>query len=385
MRRLLTITYLVILSYAVLGQADSTWNVLLLEKGSKLKVKSNMAEFGKSGFYLFKNCVYEIELKNNNQINGRLIDIKLDTLFFTNFFNTNQADLAKAKLDTFAVYYKELNKLKLIADRSMRWYNTYSFDHYDFIFKKDTTNYFFLSNWVEMYNNDSMKYELVAHMTAQGINILFEENGSTYYFYGKGMTKPDRTKMDYTYDKKNIFWFTPNKVEEINGIALGFHAKNIKNEMFNERDSLVIRGLNLEINPFAIFSLMNPTLNGPYPDSLILYNEKIKKDWQVKINGVNLSLVNTINEMRIKGFNLTGLITVVDEIHGVSISGINNFSYIMNGICIAALRNRATIAKGVQIGLINNSADLRGFQFGLWNINGKRSLPIINWQFKPKL
>ena len=51
--------------------------------------------------------------------------------------------------------------------------------------------------------------------------------------------------------------------------------------MFNERDSLIIRGLNLEINPFAIFSLMNPRLNGPYPDSIsIVYNENIKEDWQ---------------------------------------------------------------------------------------------------------
>lgn len=154
--------------------------------------------------------------------------------------------------------------------------------------------------------------------------------------------------------------------------------------MFDERDSLIIRGLNIQINPFAIFAIMNPQLNGPYPDSIDLYNELINKDWQAKIHGVNISVVNTFSEMRIKGFNLTGLITVVDEIHGISISGINNFSYIMNGVSIAGIRNRATMAKGVQIGLFNKSTDLRGFQFGLWNINGKRSLPFINWQFKPK-
>ncbi|MEQ1733895.1 MAG: hypothetical protein ABL940_09485, partial [Bacteroidia bacterium] len=203
-------------------------------------------------------------------------------------------------------------------------------------------------------------------------------------FYGVGMSKPDRSKMDDTYDKKNIFGFTPCTVEEINGIALGLHAKNIKNEIFNERDSLIIRGVNFEINPFAVFSLMNPRLNGPYPDSINLYNENIKKDWHVKVNGVNISLVNTINEMIIRGVNLTGLITVVDEIYGVTISGINNFSYIMNGVSIAGFRNRATFTKGVQIGLFNKSTDLRGFQIGLWNINGRRSLPLINWQFKPR-
>jgi hypothetical protein len=384
MRKLTTITFLLFLTFSVFGQVDSTWNVLLLEKGNKLEVKPNMAALSKTGFYLYKNCVYEIDLKNKRHIGGRLIGIKPDTLFFTNFFNSNVANSANTKLDTFAVYYKDLDKLNLIADRSMGWYTKYSFDNYNFIFKKDTTNYFFPSDWVVIYNNDPMKYELVAHMTAQGINTLFEESGRTYYFYGTGMTKPDRSKMDDTYDKKNVFWFTPCKVEEINGIALGLHAKNIKNQMFNERDSLIIRGLNLEINPFAIFSLMNPQLNGPYPDSINIYNENIKKDWQVKIHGVNISLVTTINEMRIKGFTLTGLITVVDEIHGVTISGINNFSYIMNGVSIAGLRNRATFAKGLQIGLFNKSTDLRGFQFGLWNINGRRSLPLINWQFKSK-
>jgi hypothetical protein len=385
MKKLSTLLiYFLFLNFSASGQPDSTWNVLLLEKGNKLVAKPHMAEFSKTGFYLYKNCVYEIELKNKKHINGRLINIKPDSLFFTNFFNSNVAYSSKTKLDTFAVFYKDLDKLNLISDRSMGLYIKYSLDNYDFTFTKDTINYFFESKWVAIYNDDPMKYELVAHMTAQGINTLFEENARTYFFYGSGMTKPDRSKMDNSYSTKNFFWFTPCKVEEINGIALGLFTKNIKNKMFNERDSLLIRGLNLKINPWEIFFLLNPQLTGPYPDSLENYNQNIKKDWQVKINGVNISLASTINEMRIKGFNLTGLITVVDEIHGISISGINNFSYIMNGVSIAGLRNRATIAKGIQIGLFNKTTQLRGFQFGLWNINGKRSLPFLNWQFKEK-
>jgi len=384
MRKFITLLFSLSLIIVAWGQTDSFWNVLLLEKGNKLEIKSDMASFNKTGFYLYKNCVYDIELKNKKQISGRLIDIKPDTLYFTNFFNSNVAAFSNAKFDTFAVYYKDLDKLKLIADRAIGWYMKYSFDNFNFTFKKDTINYLFPSDWVVIFKNDPMPYELVAHMTAQGINTLFEEGGRTYYFYGIGMEKPDLSKMDKTYNKKNIFWFTPCKVEEINGIAFGLHAKNIKNQSYYERDSLIIRGINLEINPFAIFSIMNPKLNGPYPDSINIYNENIKKDWQVKIHGVNISMITTINEMRIKGFNLTGLITVVDEIHGVTISGINNFSYIMNGVSIAGLRNRSTFAKGIQIGLFNKSTELRGFQFGLWNTNGRRSLPFINWQFKPK-
>jgi hypothetical protein len=39
--------------------------------------------------------------------------------------------------------------------------------------------------------------------------------------------------------------------------------------------------------------------------------------------------------------------------------------------------------KGVQVALYNKSMDFRGVQLGLWNVNGRRSLPLINWQFGP--
>ena len=45
------------------AQVDSSWNVLLLEKGNKLEMKPDMAALSKTGFYLYKNCVYEIILK----------------------------------------------------------------------------------------------------------------------------------------------------------------------------------------------------------------------------------------------------------------------------------------------------------------------------------
>lgn len=37
---------------------------------------------------------------------------------------------------------------------------------------------------------------------------------------------------------------------------------------------------------------------------------------------------------------------------------------------------------GVQIGAVNQAKKLKGIQFGLWNVNEKRSLPIFNWNFK---
>lgn len=370
-------------TYNLFGQADSCWTVLLVKKGVTPDYnKTFEGGFNPNGFYLYRNCIYEIDLKDKRKLSGRLIEISKDTLSFTNFFNLNVALKSFCTLDTIKVHHSQLDRLNLIADRAFGFYEKHSFDNFDFIYKQDTSNCKLESEWQEIFSNHNEKYELVPHLTAQGINFLFEEDGKTYYFYGGGLTKPDRFKMDNTYDKKNFIWFTPCKVEEINGLAIGLYTKNIKNREFNERDSLIIRGLALEINPFSIFGLMNSSINGPYPDSINVYFEKIKNDWQVKVKGVNVSLVNTINELEIRGLNITPLLTVIDEIHGVSISGLNNFSYIFNGVSIAALRNRATMAKGLQIALFNKSTDMRGIQIGLWNTNGKRSLPIINWQFR---
>ncbi len=386
---MLRITFIVIAillsTLKLFGQTDSCWTVLLIKNGRTPDyTKPIKGRFSPDGFYLYRNCIYDIDLKDQRRLSGRLIEITKDSLSFTNFFNQNAANKAESTLDTIKIHYRELNKLNLIADRALGWYEKHSFDNFDFIFKKDTSNCKLESVWYEIFSNDTQKYELVPHLTAQGIDLLFEESGKTYYFYGAGMTKPDRSKMDDTYDTKNFIWFTPCNVEEINGLAIGLYTKNIKNSEYNERDSLIIRGLAIELNLLSIFGLMNPRLNGPYPDSIDFYFKEIKTDWQVKVYGVNISLVNTINEMEIRGLNITPILTVIDEIHGVSISGVNNFCYILNGVSIAGLRNRAMIAKGIQIGLFNKSTDMRGIQIGLWNTNGKRSLPLINWQFKPK-
>lgn len=332
---------------------------------------------------MVRNCIYEISLISGRKINGRLADISKDTLFFTNYFNQNTAMLAGAVLDTFPVVVGELDKLHLIADRALGYYEKHSFKNFDFVFRQTKTHCALASGWEKIYNNDEQLYEIVPHLTAQGVNFLFEENGRTYFYYGNGYTKPDRSKIDRIYRKTNGIVFTPCKREEVNGLAIGMRTKNTKNEQFAERDSLVLRGLALEINPFAIFSLMNPRIEGPFPDSLSVYYEQLKPAWTVKLHGMNLSLVNTINEMDLHGVSVSGCITAVDEIHGVSISGISNFCYVLKGISIAALRNRSTHARGLQIALFNRATDLRGIQLGLWNRNAKRSLPIVNWQFKP--
>jgi hypothetical protein len=193
-------------------------------------------------------------------------------------------------------------------------------------------------------------------------------------------------ELDSTYSRRYLVWYTPCKVEEINGIALSFGlvTENNKNSAINLRDSLLIRGLNVQVNPLSAllipYFLLNPILDGEHPDSSSYY-EQHRHQWRTKIHGINLG-VNTLESVRIAGLNFTGAITRVEEVHGISVSGISNFAYVMNGLSVSAIRNRATRANGLQIGLYNRAASLRGIQIGLWNVNAKRRLPFLNWQFR---
>lgn len=369
------------ISYA---QTDSCWTVLLTGKDKTPQFSENMWNFSKSGFYLYRNAIYEFATKNGGSYSGRLIDIKPDTLYITNFYNKAVAKLAGVELDTMHIYYKELDKLRLISDRSLGLYTEHSFDKLDFTFIKDTTRCSLPGRREQIFSNDSTVYELSPHLSDQGMEYLYEETGRTYYYQGSGLLRTFRPKKDTTYTVRNFIWYTPNAVEKINGVALGIYADNMKNDFFDERDSLKINGLNLELNPFGFIALMDPHLIAPFPDSIEYYNKFIRRDIGTIINGVSISGFFIAHEGKVQGANFTGGYSMFYEIHGLSISGISNFSYKFNGVSVAALYNRATEAKGLQIGLYNKSTNMRGVQIGLWNTNGRRSLPFINWQFRDK-
>lgn len=213
-------------------------------------------------------------------------------------------------------------------------------------------------------------------------NLLF-----TNYFNSNvaaGLKKTVKSKSPSGYTKKNVFWYFPNQVEQINGLSIGLWAENLKNDGTNERDSLELNGLSIEVNPIMLFILIRGVWHREYPDSIEYYNSSVKNYYSTTKNGISLSLLGSVGSEQINGINIGGINTVVDKICGVSITGLNSFAYISKGFSFALIRNRSTLTKGFQIGLFNKTTDLRGIQIGLWNKNGKRSLPLINWQFKAK-
>jgi hypothetical protein len=187
----------------------------------------------------------------------------------------------------------------------------------------------------------------------------------------------DSLKVDAVRNKK-IIAFIPSKVDEINGLAIGVWAQNLK----TEKDSLKIKGINLEVNPLCFFGYISGNVSiDDIADDAAFYQKR--KNGLTDIDGLNVSIPGFFNtSSRINGFSLTPFTICAGEINGVSISGITNCSYNLNGVSICGIYNSSNAVRGVQIGLFNKAKKLHGIQIGLWNKNNKRSLPFINWQFK---
>lgn len=150
-----------------------------------------------------------------------------------------------------------------------------------------------------MYRNDPKIYEVVPYQTSQGIDYLYEENGITYYYWGRITFKPIHNEEDQIYKRKKGIWYTPCEVDEISGVAFGMVTDNIKNIGFREKDCLIVKGLAIEINPVAMTWLTSFLEKFPHEDSLEYYNNRIAINWETSVYGVNLSVLGSVLEAKL--------------------------------------------------------------------------------------
>ncbi|MCK7556754.1 hypothetical protein MKQ70_17700 [Chitinophaga sedimenti] len=228
--------------------------------------------------------------------------------------------------------------------------------------------------WIKQ---QEVHYEKLPVQTAKGITFSYLPDSLA------NRAEPDPALLDKTYRRRYFFGFTPAGREEINGIAFGLLSENRKNHKYNIRDTLVTRGLNIELHPMSLlFGFFLPYIGeiGKPNYSYERYLQESAPEWETKMYGVNLSLLH-IGSRRIYGLNIAPTMTVVDEMHGLTITPIVNYAMVQQGTMIS-LYNNSKRSRGFQLGLINTSRDHRGLQIGLWNTNAKRRLPFINWQLK---
>lgn len=183
--------------------------------------------------------------------------------------------------------------------------------------------------------------------------------------------------------KRNIGTFHTSNTE-INGFSFGFIST-----MADERN-VKTNGLRLEIPGVGFVSFMGngfPNAEKPFDLKNYTFSEVMNGlnistgSWcNCNFNGLTIAIVGQYGKLG-NGLSLAGGWNIIDKQNGLQISGLANSSFYMNGVQIAPF-NYAHDGKGVQIGLSNKAINFRGVQIGLWNKNQKRSLPLINWNFR---
>lgn len=184
--------------------------------------------------------------------------------------------------------------------------------------------------------------------------------------------RPD--SADTEYRVRNFAWFTPNGANEVNGLAIGLQAIPLRRQKMN------ISGVNLEagIVTLFVFPYFIVDMVGKKKDRVMDYLEVDSQD--VRVNGLSLSFGGLIGA-EVNGITLSGGFAQLTRVRGITVTGISSRVNTMRGIQISGISNKTKYGTGLQIALFNKCENLKGLQLGLWNSNGKRKLPIINWSF----
>lgn len=182
------ILFLILFQLNTFGQPDSTWNVMILKKGNQPVMKDNMAEFSPTGFYLYRNCFYDLKLKDETKKTLRLIDIKPDTLIFIGISKKKDADLTEVAKDTFCVDYKNIDKLLLLKDWGSGASKKIKCDDYYFIFHKSLNENRYESKLAFVFSDS--KSEIVPRLSSFGITYHYEYGGQLHYYSGIKLQTP---------------------------------------------------------------------------------------------------------------------------------------------------------------------------------------------------
>jgi len=200
--------------------------------------------------------------------------------------------------------------------------------------------------------------------------------------------------QDYTKKTKYLIgtFYTQNTT--INGISLGAFPQ------FNSKNRFVkTNGIRLEIPGMGFLGFIGIGLRGSEVKDEIINGLNISTGTlgNVQYNGLTIVGVSQ-NGVGIDGVAIAGLSSALNNMSGVQIAGLynlaktskgvqvsfSNTSEFMKGLQIGGLNNANNEMVGVQIGIFNKSKKIKGIQIGLWNVNEKRQLPIVNWNFKNK-
>lgn len=237
---------------------------------------------------------------------------------------------------------------------------------------------------------------------------------------------------DFKIDKaKRKIYFPIGLFNKENSDIYGFSFGLGSNVDSGSKEDFV-RSNGVRLEPISDALLIATLILGPkgidYPVSIGEINSFNQRCPNEIINGVNLS-VGTNSFVNINGFTISAISQSLKNSNGISIAGLGSGSFRNNGIQIAGGGTSSVYSNGIiisyinasvhtgngvqissfndyvnftglqvglvndidgisenfsglQIGLYNCAKKLKGVQLGLINKNEKRTLPLINWNFK---
>jgi len=363
---------------AVYSQTGSYENLYFVKDGEKAEFNKKDYMPDKKGFYIYRNCIYVLVLKNKMQFFAKVIEIKNDSLYYTAYINENVAQKNNSYQDTLSMHPSSIKRIKLIGDRIMGIYANQPLGHYSYVFEQDIEPKKFKTYFDTVYTKDSSRattYELIPYLTAQGLDQLYEQCGITYYFRGSTNEECSDTAAKKFISKKGI-WFSPSDANEVHGVNIGIQTMNAGG------DPLSIHGVNLSADLLSLIGGMIALFYVPFGNAMINLPDSGDVSGIVNtVKGLSISAGGLIGDNQVNGVSINGGIFTAIKTKGLVVTGSQNLIDDFKGVVVSVLRNRSSQGKGIQIGLLNVCKHMKGIQIGLWNVNSKRKLPFINWSF----
>lgn len=381
MKKFITLTWILIATVAT-AQSSIVQNLYFAPRQGKTRFSANDFEMAShKAFYMYRNGVYRIHTTNAGAWLIRITDIRNDSIYYEHF-----GAITSYKKDTlFRLHPSEISIISTNLNSFAQMFSTVYLNNYNWYFTNDQQPKIFNNKEVELWTPDSsqlQKVELVQFVQNKSTAYIFLKCNKAF-FYNEHATLNcyEGLAMDgpppYPANRRDVVWFTPSQAREINGLGIGLQTMGLN------RDSIRISGLNINADLLTVML----TLYLPFvprdstwrlknlPDT-IAYSEAVDK-----VYGLSLSGGGLIGPGKMYGLAINGLTSMMTVTKGVYITGLYNKVEEFHGVVIAGVGNKSIKGSGLQIGLVNKCKHLRGIQLGLWNVNSKRKLPLINWNF----
>jgi hypothetical protein len=325
-------------------------------------------------FYIYRNCVYTFVLKKSITIRAWVADIRNDSIYYT-FYSGGH--IFPGSIDTFSLHPSRIKGIKTNNNQFLHFGPDYSLIKSKYFFEKSARAKAFSKIMDTIYGKDSSSYafyELVPQLTDQGIDRLYLQHGQTpgYLAMHKSI---DTVKKTWPPVVKNWVWFTPSRATTINGLNIG-----LQTNPFSEKQ-LKINGVNLNADAasalFAFYAVMYVGVGNKLADLPDTISTHVSS-----LSGLSVSAGGVIGDVKMHGVSLNGGIYQSVSSKGLVVTGSQSLVDEFNGVLISGLRNKSIKGKGLQVSLLNVCKHMKGIQIGLWNVNSKRKLPLINWSFR---